>query len=119
MITFFIKVNSLVFVNETCYLLLQFFITGEDYPDLDREVAFAETVLESILSDSIRKDAKQKPFTPTNLKPSILRRNRSGSGQEKQVTLDANVIVQQEDGCENYEKSAKVSKWTRVKAAFR
>lgn len=86
---------------------------------MDRDTAFAETVLETILSDSLRKDHKQKPSTPTILKPSILRRNRSGSGQEKQVTLDANVMVQQEDGCEKHEKNAKVSKWTRVKAAFR
>lgn len=86
---------------------------------MDRDTAFAETVLESILTESFKRDPKQqKPLTPTNLKPSILRRNRSGSGHEKQVTLDANVIVQQEEGCEKHQ-NAKVSKWTRVKAAFR
>lgn len=86
---------------------------------MDRDTAFAEAVLETILTSSIKKDNKQKPLSPTIMRPSILRRNRSGSGQEKQVTLDANVIVQQEDGCEKHEKNAKVSKWTKVKAAFR
>lgn len=94
------------------------FFADANYPDLDRDTAFAETVLESILSESARKDLKQKPLTPTILKPSILRRNRSGSGPEKQVTLDASAIVQQEEGCEKL-KNAKVPKWTRVKAAFR
>ncbi|KAJ8945673.1 hypothetical protein NQ318_012391, partial [Aromia moschata] len=89
-------------------------------PELDRDTAFAETILESILADSSRKDQK-KPGAPSRLRPSILRRqrNRSNSGPDKQVTLDANAIVLQEDGCENCDKSAKVSKWTKVKAAFR
>lgn len=93
----------------------------KEYPELERDTAFAETILESILADSPRKDQKQKVATPNRLRPSILRkqRNRSGSAStDKQVTLDANAIVQ-EDNCGDLDKSAKVSKWTKVKAAFR
>ncbi|KAJ8910480.1 hypothetical protein NQ315_002733 [Exocentrus adspersus] len=95
---------------------------GKECPELDCDTAFAETILESILADSTRKDQKQKALTPTKLRPSILRkqRNRSGSTTtEKQVTLEETVTVQGDTSFVNHEKSAKVSKWTKVKAAFK
>lgn len=104
----------------TTLIRYRFFSPGGNCPDADRDSVFAETLLESILAESSKKDQKQsKILTPTILRPSILRRNRSGSGTDKQVTLDANVIMQQDDGCEKVDKSSKVSKWTKVKAAFR
>lgn len=120
------RIRDLEHLNNLEKMQKQLELAGveKECPELDRDTAFAETILESILADSSRKDQKQKVLvaTPTRLRPSILRkqRNRSGSGSnDKQVTLDANTIVQQDDSSGDHDKSSKVSKWTKVKAAFR
>ncbi|XP_018566283.1 uncharacterized protein LOC108907199 [Anoplophora glabripennis] len=118
------RIRDLEHLNNLEKMQKQLELSGaeKDCPELDRDTAFAETILESILADSSRKDNKQKLATPTRLRPSILRkqRNRSGSGStDKQVTLDASTTVQEDESSGDHDKSAKVSKWTKVKAAFR
>lgn len=81
-------------------------------PDLDKDTAFAETILESILSET-KKDLKPKSTTPTKLRPSILRRHRSIS-----TTIDKN-DQNDDQNLDLDNKAAKVSKWTKVKAAFK
>ncbi|XP_044262996.1 uncharacterized protein LOC123010292 isoform X2 [Tribolium madens] len=91
----------------------------DDCPELDKDTAFAETILESILSET--KSPKQKISAPSRLRQSISRkgRNRSGSvtvtGLEPEVRSDrrASTCV------DSRAKPAKVSKWTKVKAAFK
>ncbi|XP_060526814.1 uncharacterized protein LOC132702286 isoform X2 [Cylas formicarius] len=94
----------------------------EVYPDLDKDAAFAETILESILQDTAAKN-KELQKQCKNLRPSILRRHRSGSGTEKQVTLDGVQSLERDDRDKKEmvkcDKPAKISKWTKVKAAFR
>lgn len=74
-------------------------------PELDKDTAFAETILESILSET--KMPKKRKFSKRG-------RGRSGSvtvpGVEPEASRRASTCV---------DSRAKVSKWTKVKAAFK
>lgn len=80
-------------------------------PELDKNTAYAESILESILME-IRKEQEQGKPTP-RARPSILRRqrHRSCSGTEKSFNQDSERP--------RSDKQSKVSKWTKVKAAFK
>lgn len=98
-----------------------------DLAEWEKDAAFAETVFENIL-----RDAKYKQ-NPSRLRPSILRKQRnrsasvgvekpSASGSErgysssvKHNSRRTSAVIQSEDGG----KPSKVSKWTKVKAAFK
>ncbi|CAH0559089.1 unnamed protein product [Brassicogethes aeneus] len=78
----------------------------KDCPELDKDTAFAESILEDILLE-IRKEQEQNKHQRS--RPSLLsrQRNRSGSATDKSMmNLDP-------------ERQSKVSKWTKVKAAFK
>ncbi|XP_050303352.1 uncharacterized protein LOC126741081 [Anthonomus grandis grandis] len=88
-----------------------------EYPDLDKEAAFAQAILESILQDPKNNDLPKYK----NFKSSVLKRHRSSSATEKQVSEGLASMEERDkeyDGSKN-EKQSKVSKWTKVKAAFR
>lgn len=100
-----------------------------DLGESEKDAAFAETIFENIL-----RDAKYKQNVPGRIRQSILRkqRNRSASlGMDKSSTYDndrpsssttkqtsrrTSAIIQSE---ESTTKPSKVSKWTKVKAAFK
>lgn len=97
----------------------------EDVSELDNDSLYAERLLETILLDS-KKEVKSK--LPSRLRQSILRRqrNRSSSmGIDKSATaeLDASFKIERRAstpvGDSGRNKRAKVSKWTKVKAAFK
>lgn len=96
----------------------------EDAPDFDNDTAFAETLLDTILLGS-RRENKPKFSTSSRLRQSILRRQRHRGGSvtiaEKPVEFDFTVNDRRLSAVvtPSSEKSAKVSKWTKVKAAFK
>ncbi|XP_063906947.1 putative leucine-rich repeat-containing protein DDB_G0290503 [Zophobas morio] len=75
-------------------------------PELDKDTAFAETILESILAEAKPKKAKRQ---------SVMRRNRSGSVSVAAVHRQESRRASE---CVGGDKK-KVSKWTKVKAAFK
>lgn len=96
-----------------------------DLAEWEKDAAFAETVFENIL-----RDAKfNKQTVPSRLRQSILRRQRNRSAsmalerpyhsseneRSKQTSRRTSEVIQNEDGV----KPSKVSKWTKVKAAFK
>ncbi|XP_044756503.1 uncharacterized protein LOC123315031 isoform X2 [Coccinella septempunctata] len=90
-------------------------------PELEKDTAFAETILESILYEPTKQPLKAKG----SLRQSLMRRhrNRSCSATDKPVGLETAEGVDQQRRASlcttNVKKSSKVSKWTRVKAAFK
>lgn len=89
----------------------------DDCPELEKDTAFAETILESILSET---KAKPKPSASSRLRQSISRRSRHRSGSvgahsELELKGDRRASTCVDDR----KKPAKVSKWTKVKAAFK
>ncbi|KAL3277776.1 hypothetical protein HHI36_013118 [Cryptolaemus montrouzieri] len=94
-------------------------LTESDCPALDKDTAFAETILESILYEP-KTSLKPKG----SLRQSLMRkhRNRSSSAIDKPVSLDIMGTQDQRRASlciSNTKKSSKVSKWTKVKAAFK
>ncbi|XP_030755568.1 uncharacterized protein LOC115881955 [Sitophilus oryzae] len=87
----------------------------EDYPDLDKDTAFAEVILESILQDPKNKDSLRHKN-----RSSLLKRHRSCSTTDKPSLSDGvrDEVTEKDDGSKK-DKQSKVSKWTKVKAAFR
>ncbi|XP_076260616.1 uncharacterized protein LOC143196635 isoform X6 [Rhynchophorus ferrugineus] len=87
----------------------------EEYPDLEKDTVFAEALLESILQDPKNKDLS-RPKT----RSSLLRRHRSVSATERPNLIEAaRDEVGEKDDAMKKDKQSKVSKWTKVKAAFR
>lgn len=89
-------------------------------PELEKDTAFAETILESILQEP-KQQMKQK----NSLRHSIMKknRNRSCSATDKPLGLETMEVGDHQRRAslcvDNVKKSSKVSKWTRVKAAFK
>lgn len=98
--------------------------TFDDLPEFDNDSVYAERLLETILLGT-KKELKTK--IPSRLRQSILRRqrNRSSSmGVEKAAAseLDSNYKIERRASTpvtDGRNKHAKVSKWTKVKAAFK
>ncbi|XP_008198722.1 uncharacterized protein LOC659628 [Tribolium castaneum] len=92
---------------------------GDDCPELDKDTAFAETILESILSET--KSPKQKISAPSRLRQSISRKGRTRSGSVTVAGLEQEVRGDRRASTcvDSRAKPAKVSKWTKVKAAFK
>lgn len=102
-------------------------IPDEDISDIDKDANFAESVFDSILSNA-KRDAKLKGNTQSKFRQSILRRqrNRSSSVNIESPPLDSerNFAYKtsrrtSENPSGNQLKGSKVSKWTKVKAAFK
>lgn len=94
----------------------------EDVPELDKDSILAERLLDAILVDS-RKESKVK--VPSRLRQSMLRRqrNRSSSMAVEKTIPDFDTLHRHERRASTplaeRNKQAKVSKWTKVKAAFK
>lgn len=103
-------------------------ILNEDFSgDIDQDATFVEGVFDSILNNA-KKDAKLKANTQSKFRQSILRkqRNRSCSINIESPPLDSERSFvykssrrTSEIPSENQLKASKVSKWTKVKAAFK
>lgn len=91
----------------------------EDIPEMDDDSSFAESLLDTMLIGS-KKEVKPKSWARSRLRQSLMRRqrNRSTSLHDR---VDSDEVHNQRRSSANNdrEKPAKVSKWTKVKAAFR
>uniref|UniRef100_A0AAR5PNW9 Uncharacterized protein n=1 Tax=Dendroctonus ponderosae TaxID=77166 RepID=A0AAR5PNW9_DENPD len=91
----------------------------EEYPDLEKDTVFAETLLDSILQDPKNKDLPKYK----HLRTSLLRRPRSVSATDRPFFEQALPGEKDEkdraENAEKMDKQSKVSKWTKVKAAFK
>ncbi|KAL1505345.1 hypothetical protein ABEB36_004932 [Hypothenemus hampei] len=85
----------------------------EEYPDLEKDTVFAEAILDSILQDPRNKELPKI----RNFRSSILKRSRNNSATERQLSEASNTLVAKET--EKPSSSSKISKWTKVKAAFK
>lgn len=103
-------------------------IFDEDISELDKDAAFADSIFENILSDA-RREAKYKGAVPSKFRQSILRkqRNRSSSinidgssplDSERSFTYKSSRRTSEVPSSDQL-KASKVSKWTKVKAAFK
>lgn len=100
----------------------------EDLTLWEKDAAFAETIFENIFNGS-RRDVKFKHAVPSKFRNSILRRqrNRSSSITVDSKSLDADkspssckdIRRASEIPSDDKIKTSKVSKWTKVKAAFK
>ncbi|XP_045466502.1 uncharacterized protein LOC123675222 isoform X2 [Harmonia axyridis] len=116
------KIRDLEHLNnmEKMYRQVENLPEDDSCPELDKDTAFAETILESILQEP-----KQPLKHKGSLRQSIMRRhrNRSCSATEKPFGLETAEVADQQRRAslcvDNVKKSSKVSKWTRVKAAFK
>lgn len=103
-------------------------IFDEDLSELDKDAAFAESIFENILTDA-RRDAKHKGVVPPKFRQSILRKQRNRSSS---INIDSGSPLDSERGfsykssrrtseipTDDQLKTSKVSKWTKVKAAFK
>lgn len=93
----------------------------EELPELDNDSMYAERLLETILLDSKK---EVKPNIPTRLRQSLLRRqrNRSSSMGIDKCTSELDYKIERRASTpvtDDRNKRAKVSKWTKVKAAFK
>lgn len=111
------KVRDLEHLNNLEQMHKRIDMTG-DCPDLEKDTAFAETILESILAET----KYSKPKTRFRQSMSRKGRNRSGSvSAEKSNFLEPEKPVADRrastcvDSRSNSTKTAKVSKWTKVK----
>ncbi|CAG9772512.1 unnamed protein product [Ceutorhynchus assimilis] len=111
------RIRDLEHLNQLERLTLNPDAAEEDYPDLERDTAFAEAILDSMLQDPKNKDLPKYKAE----RHSLLKRHRSGSGPDKQVA-DVALLAEREKKVRRdskCDKQSKVSKWTKVKAAFR
>ncbi|XP_017772912.1 PREDICTED: uncharacterized protein LOC108560010 isoform X1 [Nicrophorus vespilloides] len=83
---------------------------AEEVPDCDPDSEFAEHYLYNILTET-KKDPKAKP--PPRFRQSILRKS------QRARTQSASEEPQQTERRISIDKQSKVSKWTKVKAAFK
>lgn len=101
----------------------------EDFAELDKDAAFAESIFENILA-GVRRDAKFKQTGPSRFRHSILRRQRNRSSSinlEKSSPMESDRFFiynkssrrTSEIPADDQMKASKVSKWTKVKAAFK
>lgn len=116
------KIRDLEHLNnlEKMYKQVENLHEDDECPELDKDTAFAETILESILYEP-----KQVLKPKGSLRQSLMRRhrNRSCSATDKPTGLDTTEVINQQRRASlcigNVKKSSKVSKWTRVKSAFK
>lgn len=102
-------------------------VLDENISDLDRDANFAESVFDNIFTNA-KRDTKLKGSTQSKFRQSILRRqrNRSSSINIDSPPLDSERSFTYKSSRRTSEipadhqlKTSKVSKWTKVKAAFK
>lgn len=96
-----------------------------DLAEWERDAAFAETIFENILRDakykqvplrhSILRKPRNRSASLALEKPSTSESERGCSSSAKQISRRTSEVIQSEEGG----KPSKVSKWTKVKAAFK
>lgn len=100
----------------------------EDISELDKDAAFADSIFENIIADA-RRDARHKGPVSSKFRQSILRKQRNRSSS---INIDSNSQLDSERSSAykpsrrtseipqgEQLKTSKVSKWTKVKAAFK
>lgn len=116
------KIRDLEYLGKLHKLQIHF-----DNHVLDEDAAFTESVFDSVLTNA-KRDAKAKGNAQTKFRQSILRkqRNRSGSINIDSPPMDSERSFvyktarrTSEIPIDNQLKASKVSKWTKVKAAFK
>ncbi|KAK9881120.1 hypothetical protein WA026_014468 [Henosepilachna vigintioctopunctata] len=115
------KIRDLEHLNnlERMYRQVENHAEEDTCSELDKDTAFAETILESILYEP-----KQYIKSKGSLRQSIIgkHRNRSSSAIDKPIGLDTVEPNEQRRASltvSSTKKPSKVSKWTKVKAAFK
>ncbi|KAK5649247.1 hypothetical protein RI129_000276 [Pyrocoelia pectoralis] len=93
----------------------------EDIPELDDDSLFAESLLDTMLIGS-KKELKTKPWARSRIRQSLMKKPRNRSVSVNEKSIDLNCLEERRifsgDGSDR-DKSSKVSKWTKVKAAFK
>lgn len=89
----------------------------EDISELDDDSVFAENLLDTMLVGS-KKDFKPKPWNRSRLRQSLLKKQRNRGASVNDKSFDFSEDRRFSSGCDR-DKPSKVSKWTKVKAAFR
>uniref|UniRef100_A0A1Y1N1R2 Uncharacterized protein n=1 Tax=Photinus pyralis TaxID=7054 RepID=A0A1Y1N1R2_PHOPY len=93
----------------------------EDIPELDDDSLFAESLLDTMLVGS-KKELKTKPWTRSRIRQSLMKKQRNRSVSVIEKSIDLNSLEDRRlfsGGGSDRDKSSKVSKWTKVKAAFK
>lgn len=94
----------------------------EDIPELDDNSSFNESLLDAMLMGT-KKDIKYKPWSRSRLRQSLMKKQRirSSSMNEKMNSFEAEAVpdLRRSSAFCDRKKTSKVSKWTKVKAAFR
>ncbi|KAF5270972.1 hypothetical protein FQA39_LY08275 [Lamprigera yunnana] len=91
----------------------------EDISEVDDDSIFAENLLDTMLVGS-KKDLKSKPWNRSRLRQSLMKKQRNRGTLSSEKSLDFNNVDDRRcSGSCDRDKSSKVSKWTKVKAAFR
>ncbi|KAF5308393.1 hypothetical protein FQR65_LT06213 [Abscondita terminalis] len=89
----------------------------EDISEFDDDSAFAENLLDTMLVGT-KKDFKTKPWNRSRLRQSLIKKQRNRSTSLNDKSFDFSDDRRLSSACDR-DKPAKVSKWTKVKAAFK